>query len=196
MANLLDTLRARRTGLARVDGRAVWQRTSAMFGGWWSPRRGRDASLPNWLHLLVGMSDDGLRIPGTNVRMGLDAVLGALLPGAGDALGGVTAAMLMFVAWQRGAPRQLLLKMLGNASLDIAFGAIPIVGDIFDLGFHANRKNLSLLEGHLEQKSRAQRASRAALVLMLVLLGVLMLVAIAGAIGLIVWAWKKWVQGA
>jgi hypothetical protein len=81
--------------------------------------------------------------------LGLDALLGTLLPGAGDVLGGVTAALVMFVAWRHGASRGLLVKMLGNATADIAFGSIPVVGDIFDLGFHANRRNLSLLEEFL-----------------------------------------------
>jgi uncharacterized protein DUF4112 len=190
MTNLVDGLRATRTNLKRVDGRALLQRTGAMFGGPWGQRS--DGSVPNWLNLLVRVSDDGLRVPGTPVRVGLDAILGALLPGAGDALGGVTAAVVMFVAWQRGAPRDVLFKMLRNAGADIAFGAIPVVGDIFDLGFHANRMNLDLLQEHMQQKTRAERASRASMIAVFVLLGVMMLLALAIAAGLIVAAWKHW----
>jgi hypothetical protein len=85
--------------------------------------------------------------------------------------------------------------MLRNASLDIAFGAIPVVGDIFDLGFHANRMNLDLLEGHLQQKSRAQRASRASAILIFILLAVTMLLAVAIAVGLIVMLWNHFRHG-
>jgi hypothetical protein len=195
MTNILNSLRPQRTGLAKVDGRALWRRTSGLVDGVWNPRRTGGGSLPSWVHLLVGVSDDGLRIPGTKIKLGLDALLGALLPGAGDAFGGVTAALLMFVAWRRGAPKELLFRMLGNAGLDIAFGAIPIVGDIFDLGFHANRRNLTLLEAHLQQRSRAGKASRASLLLVLGLLAAMMLLALAVAIGLIVAAWHEFRPG-
>ena len=191
LANLVEGLRATRTNLKRVDGRALWQRTGAMFEGPWG-QRGAEASVPGWLNLLVRVSDDGLRVPGTPVRVGLDAVLGALLPGAGDALGGATAAVVMFVAWQRGAPREVLFKMLRNAGVDIAFGAIPIVGDIFDFGFHANRMNLTLLEEHMKQKTRAERASRTTVIAVFVLLGLAMLLALVVAAWLIVAAWKQW----
>lgn len=190
MANLVEGLRIGRSNLNKVDGRALVRRTGAMFGGPWGQRS--DSSVPGWLNLLVRVSDDGLRVPGTPVRVGLDAVLGALLPGAGDALGGVTAAVVMFVAWQRGAPRAVLFKMLRNAGADIAFGAIPIVGDIFDLGFHANRMNLTLLEEHMKQKTSAERASRAGIIAVFVLLALSMLLAIAVAVWLAVAAWNHW----
>jgi hypothetical protein len=153
------------------------------------PRRGIDAALPQWVHLLVGLSDDGLRIPGTKVRLGLDALVGTLLPGAGDALGGVTAAMLMYVAWKRGAPAPLLYRMLGNATLDIGLGSIPIVGDLFDLGFHANRRNLDLLEDFLTARTKAARASRLSAVFAFAGLGLVMLLVLAGLVGLFVFGW-------
>jgi hypothetical protein len=192
--SFLDTFRSRRPGLSRrVDAQAVWQRSKRFLEELAHPPRGSDVSLPQWLHLLVKVSDDGLRIPGTSLKLGLDALLGTLLPGAGDALGGVTAVTMMYIAWQRGASRDLLLRMLGNATLDVAFGSIPIVGDIFDLGFHANRRNMTLLEDFLRRKSKAQRASKASVVLIFGLLFVAMLLVLAGAVGLIVVGWR-WMQ--
>jgi hypothetical protein len=191
MTNWIE--RARRIGtVGGFDRHAAWQRTREFFSGLWKPRRATDVSLPEWLHLLVGLADDGLRIPGTRVRLGLDALLGTLMPGAGDALGGVTSAMLMYVAWRRGAPRDLLFRMLGNATLDVAFGTIPVVGDIFDLGFHANRRNLTLLEEFLRQRSKALRASKASALLAIGLLFAMMLLALAIAVGLIVVLWRSW----
>jgi hypothetical protein len=193
MTNFLATLRDRRFGLSdRFDRHVLWQRSRAFFVALWRPRRGADASLPEWVHLMVGLSDDGLRIPGTPVRLGLDALLGTLLPGAGDALGGVTSATLMYLAWQRGAPRDLLFRMLGNATLDVVFGSIPVVGDVFDLGFHANRRNLTMLEDFLLLRSRAARASKVSAVLAFGLLFVVMLLALGAAVGLIVVLWRAW----
>src|SRR3954447_23958891 len=89
MANIFDALRARHWR-REPPQQTRWQRIKAVLGSFWMPHRRKEVELPNWVHVLVGVSDDGLRIPGTSVRLGLDAVLGTLLPGAGDALGGVT----------------------------------------------------------------------------------------------------------
>jgi hypothetical protein len=171
--------------------RALWERARRLVVSLWQPRRGVDAALPSWVHTLVGLSDDGLSVPGTRVRLGLDALLGTLLPGAGDALGGVTAAMLMYVAWRRGAPPALLYKMLGNAAVDIGVGSIPIVGDVFDIGFHANRRNLDLLEAHLKQRSKPSRASRLSALLAFGGLGALIVLVLAGLVALIVFGWRE-----
>ena len=192
MPSLLPALRSRRPDtLSRNDQRTLWARAWLLLAGIWNPRKRTDLAIPSWVHTLVGVSDDGLRIPGTSVRLGLDAVLGLLLPGAGEALGGVTAAALMYVAWRRGAPRELLLRMLGNATVDIGLGSIPVVGDIFDLGFHANRRNLSLLEEHLQQRTQTRRTGRLGAVLIFGLLLSLVLVMIAAVIGLLVFSWRE-----
>jgi hypothetical protein len=190
----LQSVNAQRARLASAPERErLWHSLRAYIVALSRPR-GTDVALPHWLHLLVGVSDDGLRIPGTRVRFGLDALLGTLLPGAGDALGGVTALSLMYVAWRRGAPGDLLFRMLGNATLDVAFGSIPIVGDVFDLGFHANRRNLTLLEDHLRQRTQRARAKRLTAVLAMGLLVVLMLLMLAAAVGLVVFSWRELAQ--
>jgi hypothetical protein len=190
MSSFLHALRPKRSTNG-FDREALWQRSRALLASVWRPLQRRDATLPNWIHVLVGVSDDGLRIPGTSIRLGLDALLGTLLPGLGDALGGVTAAALMYVAWRRGAPRELLVRMLGNATADIAVGSIPIVGDVFDLGFHANRRNLSLLEEFLTRRTRVERASRLSAVLIFGLLSLVMLAVLAGVVGLLIVSWRK-----
>lgn len=190
MSSFLSALRSKRSDTS-LDRHALWQRSRGLLGRVWHPQQRKESALPNWIHLLVGMSDDGLRIPGTNIRLGLDAIAGALVPGAGDALGGLTAAMLMFVAWRRGASRDVLWRMFGNAALDIGVGSIPIVGDVFDVGFHANRRNLTLLEEFLKRRSRAQRASRFSALLMFGLLALLMLLVVIGVVGLLVVSWRK-----
>jgi hypothetical protein len=193
MSSFLEAVRSKRIKLPEgFERHALWLRTRAVLAALWQPRRGADVSLPQWLHLLVGVSDDGIQIPGTRVRLGLDALLGTLLPGAGDALGGVTSATIMYVAWKRGAPRDLLFKMLGTAAMDIGFGSIPFVGDIFDLGFHANRRNLTLLEDFLRSRKKREAASKLTAVLVFGLLGSMMVLALAGVVGLGVWLWHRY----
>jgi len=102
-------------------------------------------------HLL----DDWLRIPGTRYRIGLDGLLG-LIPGLGDVVGTLFSTYILFEAIQLGTPKTLLLRMVGNIALETLVGAIPILGDIFDIAWKANRKNADLLDAYL-RSSRGNR---------------------------------------
>jgi hypothetical protein len=102
-------------------------------------------------HLL----DDWLRIPGTRYRIGLDGLIG-LVPGLGDVIGTLLSAYILFEAIQLGTPKTLLLRMVGNIALETLVGAIPILGDIFDIVWKANRKNADLLDAYL-RSSRGNR---------------------------------------
>jgi len=102
---------------------------------------------------LATLLDTAFMLPGTNVRFGLDALIG-LVPGIGDA---VTTAMSLYIvheARQLGAPRHLLLRMLANVALDGIVGAVPVVGDAFDVLWRANRRNMRLLQDWLQQQNR------------------------------------------
>jgi len=92
--------------------------------------------------------DDAFRIPGTNIRFGWDTVIG-LVPGVGDAATTIVGLVPLLTAWKLGASRWLLFRMLANVGVDATFGAIPVVGDVFDLFYRANRRNARLLERHL-----------------------------------------------
>jgi hypothetical protein len=102
--------------------------------------------VPPWLRTLVRWMDEALPIPGTDLRIGLDAVLGLLLPGAGDAITSVSHLALLWTAFQARVPRIVLARMLLNVAIDALLGVFPVVGDLFDVVFKANRKNLELLE--------------------------------------------------
>lgn len=102
--------------------------------------------MPAWSERLVRILDDGWSIPGTRIRLGLDSVVGLLLPGAGDALGAVSALSLFALALQRRVPRVVLVRMAMNVGLDALLGAVPLLGDVFDIGWKANRRNLGLIE--------------------------------------------------
>lgn len=106
---------------------------------------------PAWAERLVRFLDDGIVVPGTRFRIGFDGIAGLIFPAAGDALTAAGALSLFWLAVQRGAPRVVLARMALNVAIDAIVGSVPIVGDLFDFGFKANRKNLRLLE-------RAERA--------------------------------------
>lgn len=93
--------------------------------------------------------DNAVSIPGTKISFGLDPILG-LLPGGGDTITGGIAAYIVVEAARMGVSRDILGKMVGNILIDSFAGTIPIVGDLFDVGWKANVKNIELLEKHLD----------------------------------------------
>jgi uncharacterized protein DUF4112 len=105
------------------------------------------------LEALAQLMDGAFLIPGTNIRVGLDAVIG-LVPVAGDLIASLVSSYLIWEARQLGASRWVIARMIANTALDTVFGAVPILGDAFDVLFRANLKNLSLLRRHLEKRGR------------------------------------------
>jgi hypothetical protein len=108
---------------------------------------------------LTRLLDSAARIPGTGIRFGLDPLLG-LVPGLGDVAGAVLAGYLVLLAERLGAPRAVVLRMLGNVAADTVGGTIPVLGDAFDVAFKSNTRNLALLERALDVPTEAERASR------------------------------------
>lgn len=98
-----------------------------------------------WLNRYVRLLDDAIRIPGTDIGIGLDAILGFFFPGIGDALTGIASLALMASAWRSKVPTVVLARMLVNIGTDSLLGSIPIVGDFFDVAFKSNRRNLALI---------------------------------------------------
>ncbi|WPZ32401.1 DUF4112 domain-containing protein [Thalassobaculum sp. OXR-137] len=114
-------------------------------------RRARPASdLARELDRLDGLADlmdSRFRLPGTNIRFGLDAIVG-LLPGIGDGLVTLPAFYILARAHRMGVPKSLLVRMAINVGIDFAIGAVPLIGDLIDVGFRANRRNVALLRDH------------------------------------------------
>lgn len=111
--------------------------------------------VPDWAKRLSVLLDSAIRIPGTDITIGLDPILGALLPELGDALTGVLSLTLLTVAFRERVPKVVMARMLLNIALDAILGAIPLLGDVFDFAFKANQKNLELLERHRGDPTRA-----------------------------------------
>jgi hypothetical protein len=119
-------------------------------------RRGRTQSRRERLErleFLAALLDTAILIPGTNVRFGLDAIVG-LVPGIGDAVTTAVSAWIVYEAHQLGAPKHLVARMIGNITLDALVGAVPVAGDVFDVMWRANRRNVRLLREHLDRAER------------------------------------------
>jgi hypothetical protein len=109
------------------------------------------------LDALAMLMDAAFVIPGTNIRMGLDGLIG-LLPIAGDLISSLVSSYIVWEARQLGLPRWILARMMLNVAIDTAIGPVPIVGDAFDVMFRANLKNMSLLKHYLERQARPTAA--------------------------------------
>jgi hypothetical protein len=105
------------------------------------------------LDILAHLLDDCFRIPGTQIHFGLDGIVG-LVPAIGDVLAGLASCILIFAAWVRGVPYVTLARMTANLAIDVTVGAIPFLGDAFDIAWKANRRNYKLLIRHIEQPRR------------------------------------------
>jgi hypothetical protein len=91
--------------------------------------------------------DDLVPIPGTSQRIGLDPVLG-LVPGVGDLVSAIAGGWIIVEAVRFGIPGVVLLRMAWNTAVDLVVGAIPLLGDLFDVAFRSNRRNLELFRRH------------------------------------------------
>ncbi len=101
------------------------------------------------LERLARLMDSQFKIPGTEMRMGLDGLLG-LMPGIGDTATMLVSAYIIHKARQHGAHPALLTRMGYNVFIDWMIGLVPVVGDAFDIGWKANKRNVELLKAHLQ----------------------------------------------
>jgi hypothetical protein len=99
------------------------------------------------LDALANLLDTAFVLPGTNIRFGFDAMIG-LVPGIGDAITTLISLYIVREARELGAPRHLIARMLANVALDGIAGAVPFLGDAFDVMWRANRRNVALLRKH------------------------------------------------
>jgi hypothetical protein len=110
------------------------------------------------LDALAKLFDSAFVIPGTNIRMGLDGIIG-LVPIAGDLISALMSSYLIWEARQLGASRWVIGRMMTNTLIDTTIGAIPLLGDAFDIAFRTNMRNLALLRKHLARKGMVGQGS-------------------------------------
>jgi len=97
--------------------------------------------------LLANTLDRSIVIPGTDIRLGLDPLIG-LIPGVGDAIASLAGSMILFLAAQVQVPKIVLIRMSLNVAINGLLGSIPLIGDLFSVWFHSNVRNVELLERH------------------------------------------------
>ena len=138
---------------------------------------------------LAHLLDDLIPIPGTKIRVGLDSILG-LLPGGGDLVGGALSAWILVAATRLGAPPAVIARMGANVLLDTVVGVVPVLGDLFDVAWRANRRNVDLLGRYVAAPQAVHKSSRGVLAVVLVVL----LAALIGAAFVTVWL-VRWLLG-
>ncbi|MDG1544904.1 MAG: DUF4112 domain-containing protein [Candidatus Poseidoniia archaeon] len=94
--------------------------------------------------------DESFTIPGTKIKFGIDALLG-LVPGGGDLVSSVFSLYILRAAIKLKLPKSAVLAMISNILLDTTIGIIPIIGDIFDIFWKSNKRNLKIIEKHLQK---------------------------------------------
>ena len=103
----------------------------------------------NRCRTFVRLLDSEFKVPGTNIRFGLDPVIG-LVPVVGDAVSLGAASYIVYEGVQMGLPTHKVARMVFNVGLDFALGSIPLLGDLFDVAFKANARNMNILEDHFK----------------------------------------------
>ncbi len=157
-------------------------------------RPSSEMSSARGLEQLAWLMDRAFRIPGTPIRVGLDSIIG-LVPGGGDVVMGVVQAGIVLIAmFQYRVPRAVALRMAANVLLDVGIGAIPFVGDAFDIFFKANTRNLNLLREVEQSRSQQQTySSTSSLVYLLLIAAVFLLILclmLIGLVSVVVWIIK------
>jgi hypothetical protein len=117
---------------------------------------------------LAKLMDAQFRIPGTGIRFGLDGIIG-LIPGAGDLSTFAVSGYMLWIMAQNGASGYVLARMTINILIDTLIGAIPLIGDIFDIAFKANMRNLRLMQEHYEEGRHRGSAWKAIVPVLIIL---------------------------
>ncbi len=103
------------------------------------------------LDMLAHLFDTAFILPGTNIRFGVELIM-RLVPGIGDAAASALSCYLLYEAHRLDVPRQVFARMVANVAIEGVVGAVPFIGDLFDVGFRANRRNVNILREHFERE--------------------------------------------
>ena len=106
------------------------------------------------LRRVSGMLDSAMLVPGTNIRFGLDPILG-LIPGLGDLVSPLFTIGILWQARDLSIPKVVQLRMIFNVAIDTLVGLVPVAGDLFDVAWKANDMNMALLERHAYEEHPA-----------------------------------------
>ncbi len=110
-------------------------------------RKAQDNKALRNLDVLAKLMDSQFTIPGTNIKFGLDALIG-LVPGVGDFAGFLVSGYMVSILAKNGASGFVIARVTLNIVLDAIIGSIPVLGDIFDVAFKANQRNMKIIHEH------------------------------------------------
>ncbi|WP_254761669.1 DUF4112 domain-containing protein [Natrinema marinum] len=102
-----------------------------------------DESALERMHIVAHTLDEGVRVPLTDFRVGIDPILG-ILPGAGDAAAAAVSLYIVAEAARMDVSQSTLLRMIANVGVDVIGGSVPVLGVLFDSIWKANKWNLRL----------------------------------------------------
>lgn len=125
--------------------------TRTQYSGSASSRTASRSERVKRLESIATVMDTAFVVPGTSIRFGFDGLIG-LVPGIGDVATTVLSLYLVHEAWQLGAPRHVITRMLANVALDGVIGAVPVAGDVFDVMWRANKRNVRLLREWIDRE--------------------------------------------
>ena len=103
------------------------------------------------LDFIARLLDTAFIVPGTNIRFGIEAVI-RLMPGIGDSVASALSCVILIEAHRLGVPRAVLVRMIANVLLEGTAGAVPVVGDMFDIIFRANRRNIRIVRDYMQRE--------------------------------------------
>jgi hypothetical protein len=91
--------------------------------------------------------DSQFTIPGTKIKFGIDPIM-SLFPVIGDLITYLISALLIYMMYNHGASRKVVIKMMLNSTLDAVIGSVPVIGTVFDVAYRSNDRNVKLLKEH------------------------------------------------
>jgi Domain of unknown function (DUF4112) len=112
-----------------------------------------------WIDTFSSLLDNKFKVPFTEMRFGIDALIG-LIPGVGDWVGLGISAVLVMAIMRRGVGVGMIFRMMWNILVDGMIGTIPLVGDIFDFRHKANRRNVEMLRQYYTDNPNPPDAKR------------------------------------
>lgn len=104
---------------------------------------------------LANLLDTAVKVPFINFRVGLDFLIG-LIPVIGDSITLLASFRIIHLAHKMGVPDALKYKMLGNTIIDYGLGLFPILGDLVDMIFKGNQRNVRIIEKWWVSENKAQ----------------------------------------
>ena len=117
---------------------------------------GKKVIIDKNLETLSFILDQAIRIPGTNIRFGLDPIISMLAPVAGDAVSALLSVYIVIASVRYGLPKGVIARMVFNVGVDYLIGTVPAAGDLFDFAWKANKKNVELLDRHASGKGESK----------------------------------------